>query len=243
MTTVQVPDANMAIQARNLNHKYRSRPSIINFNIDLPSGHFAGLMGENGCGKTTFLKILAGMISEYTGDVWLFGKRPGLETKSFVSFLPDTSFLNFAWKPSDAIAYFTDFFPDFNPSKATEMMQFFGLEPNLRVREMSKGMREKLQITLTMSRNAKIYLLDEPISGIDPAAREQTLKAVLNNYAEDALVLVSTHLIHDLEPIIDYAIYMRGGTVMLAGEVDDLRATYNASLDEIFIKEYSWPSY
>lgn len=236
----QMVNTPSAISIRNLRHAYRGKPSIQSMNLELPAGRFVGLLGENGCGKTTLLKILAGLINEYQGDVELFGSKPGETTKSFVSFLPDTSFLNPNWTGFSAIQYFTDFFADFRQDKAMQMLDFLQLSPKLKISAMSKGMREKMQLALTMARDAKIYLLDEPISGIDPAAREMTLQTIINNYSPDSLVIMSTHLINDLEPVIDHAVFMRHGKVLLSGDVDALRSQYNTSLNQIFIREYSY---
>ena len=208
--------------------------------LELDGGQIVGLLGENGCGKTTLLKVLAGVMQDCRGEVRIAGYEPGVTTKAYVSFLPDVSYLSGSATIAQCLRMFVDFFPDFQVDKASDMIKFFGLEQDMRLKHMSKGMREKAQIALAMSRDAKVFLLDEPISGVAPAAREVILTGIVRNLESDALVLISTHLIHDLEAVLDSVIMMRHGKVMLTGQVDDLRAEHGLSIDALFRKVYSW---
>lgn len=230
---------NSAIEVLNLRKEYRGRAALNGLSVTLAPGQIVGLMGDNGSGKTTLLKILAGVLAEWEGDVRVAGLHPGPESKALVSFLPDTSFLSDAHKPADSIAQFQRFFTDFDAGKAREMVDFFGLPWDRTLKEMSKGMREKLQISLAMSRRAKVYLLDEPISGVDPASRDIIIRGILQNFDEDALLLISTHLIQDVEPIIDAVIFLRAGEVLLQGDADQLREAHGSSLDALFRKVYA----
>ena len=196
------------IQVTGLTKSYRSTPALRNYNLSLDSGHIVGLMGPNGCGKTTLLKILAGVLSDYEGTVTIDGHAPGVATKEIVA------------------------------DKATSMVDFFGLPTDRRLGQMSKGMGEKLQISLIMSRRARVYLLDEPISGVDPATRDVILDGILREFDPASLLIMSTHLISDIEHFVDYALFMKDGQVLLQGDADDLRATHGDSLDAIFRKEY-----
>lgn len=228
-----------AIEVTGLTKQYRGRTVLDQLTLNLAPGQIVGLMGDNGSGKTTLLKILAGVLAEWDGAVRIAGHVPGPESKALVSFLPDASILPDRLKPADAIAQYARFFDDFDSAKAREMIDFFGLPWDRTLKEMSKGMREKLQISLAMSRRAKVYLLDEPISGVDPASRDIILRGILSNFAEDALLLVSTHLIADVEAIVDSVIFLKSGTVLLQGGADELRETHGASLDAIFRKVYA----
>ena len=206
--------------------------------MTLQPGQIVGLLGENGCGKTTLLKILAGVLSGYSGDVRIAGCEPGPESKGLVSFLPDTSFLPDAARVSYCLDLYNDFFADFHLDKARDLIGFFGLSETSRLKEMSKGMREKVQISLAMSRSARVFLLDEPISGVDPAARQLILDGMLRNLDSDSLLLISTHLVHDLEPLLDGVVMMRRGRVIAQGGADDLRSEHSASLDQLFKEMY-----
>ncbi len=229
-----------AIHISGLTKTYGSTRALDELQLTLPPGQIVGLLGENGCGKTTLLKVLAGVLANHTGDVSIAGHKPGPESKALVSFLPDASFLPDHSRVSECVQMYQDFFADFDVDKAINLIEFFGLQQSMRLKEMSKGMREKVQIALAMSRRAKVYLLDEPISGVDPAAREIILDGMVRNLSEDSLVLISTHLVHDLEPILDGVVMMRHGRVLLAGEVDDLRAQHNKSIDQLFREVYQW---
>lgn len=228
-----------AIEVVNLTKTYRGRPALSGLQLSLAPGQIVGLMGDNGSGKTTLLKILAGVLADWEGDVRIAGHTPGPESKALVSFLPDASFLPDSHTPADSIALYARFFGDFDQAKARDMIDFFGLPWELSLKEMSKGMREKVQISLAMSRSARVYLLDEPISGVDPASRDVILRGILSNFAEDALLFVSTHLIQDVEQIVDSVVFLRAGEVLLHGDADDLRAEHGMSLDALFRKVYS----
>lgn len=223
-----------AIEIRGLSKSYGQMRVLDGLDLMLPYGQVVGLLGENGCGKTTLLKVLAGVLSDFDGDVRVAGHEPGPASKAHVSFLPDISFLPDSARASFCVELYADFFDDFDPAKARELIDFFGLDASKRLREMSKGMREKVQIALAMARRARVYLLDEPISGVDPAARDVILQGVLRTLSEESLLIVSTHLIHDLEPILDRVVLMRQGRVALTGQVDDLRAEHGKSIDQLF---------
>lgn len=228
-----------AIEVSGLTMAYRGRPALQDLSLSLAPGQIVGLMGDNGSGKTTLLKILAGVLAEWQGGARIAGHAPGAASKARVSFLPDASFLNDRQKPADAIAQYARFFADFDEAKAREMVDFFGLPWDRSLKEMSKGMREKLQISLAMSRRAQVYLLDEPISGVDPASRDIILRGILANFADDALMLVSTHLIQDVEPIVDSVVFLRNGKLLLQGGADELREEHGMSLDALFRKVYA----
>ncbi|MDO5081841.1 MAG: ABC transporter ATP-binding protein [Arachnia propionica] len=234
---------NTLIQVRGLTKRFGPVNALDSLDLELTGGRIVGLLGENGCGKTTLLKVLAGVMQDHEGEVRVCGTVPGPESKAKVSFLPDASYLTLKHSLEQHIGLYADFFPDFLPDKARESAGFFGLDVRMRLKNMSKGMREKAQIALAMSREAKVFLLDEPISGVDPAAREIILEGIVRGLADDAMVLISTHLIHDLEPILDAVVMMRAGKVLLSGEVDDLRATHGLSIDALFRKAYSWSAH
>lgn len=230
--------ASPLVEVAGLTKRFGPVAALDGLDMALRPGQVVGLLGENGCGKTTLLKILAGVLSGYEGDVRIGGHNPGPESKALVSFLPDTSFLPDGARVSYCLDLYRDFFADFQVEKARELVGFFGLSESSRLKEMSKGMREKVQISLAMSRDARVFLLDEPISGVDPAARQLILDGILRTLSEDSLLLISTHLVHDLEPILDGVVMMRHGRVLLQGDADDLRGEHSASLDQIFREMY-----
>lgn len=227
------PDMTAVIETRDLAVRFGGTRALDGADLTLAPGRIVGLLGQNGSGKTTLMKTLAGVVSGYTGEARICGRPPGPETKALVSFLPDASFLGGGMRVRDCLRLFRDFFPDFDERKARDLIARFGLDESMRLRRMSKGMREKVQIALVMSRRARLFLLDEPISGIDPAARDVILDGVLRDIDDDALLLISTHLVHDLEPIIDTVVMLREGRVVLNSDADDLRAAHGKSLDAI----------
>ena len=232
--------ATTALDITGLTKNYGSLRALDGLNLTLSTGQIVGLLGENGCGKTTLLKVLAGVLADHTGEVSIAGHTPGPESKAHVSFLPDASFLPDRAKVRECISMYRDFFADFHVAKAEDLIGYFGLQQETRLKEMSKGMREKVQIALAMSRQASVYLLDEPISGVDPAARQVILDGMVRNLSQESLVFISTHLVHDLEPILDGVVLMRHGKVLLEGAVDDLRAQHHMSIDQLFREVYRW---
>ena len=233
------------VTVRHLTKTYRGRPALCDLSLSLPAGRIVGLMGANGCGKTTLLKILAGVLADYEGQVRIAGHAPGPLSKALVSFLPDADFLATSLTPqleqtaqAAPDPQFSRLFADFDAAKARRLVDFFALPAERSIKEMSKGMGEKLRIALMMSRRARVYLLDEPISGVDPAAREIILDGVLRDFESDSLMLISTHLIADVEPIVDSVVFLKDGRLLLAGDADDLRQTHSTSLDALFRKEY-----
>ncbi len=227
-------DMEYAIKVRNLSKSYVKGRSVLNdISFDIPAGRIVGLLGPNGCGKTTLLKILSGCIHDYDGTIVINGNPPGVVTKSTTAFLPDTTYLSDWFRTIDAIDYFNDFFYDFDRIKALEFVTRFGLDPKQKIKTMSKGMQEKVQLLLVMSRQAKLYLLDEPLGGVDPAARENILNMIMANYAEKSTLLLSTHMVNDLEATFNHVMILGHGQVLVNTSVDNVRKS-GKSLEEVF---------
>jgi len=225
---------NNLVRITNLTKKYQNKSALSNINLTLESGHIVGLLGPNGSGKTTLIKILTGVINDYSGAVTINGKAIGPESKALVSYLPDTAYFSPWMCPLDMIALFKDFYSDFNEHKCLEMLKRLSLNEKQKIKTMSKGMIEKFQLCLVMSRNAMLYILDEPIGGVDPAARDYILDTILANYNEDATIFMSTHLISDVERIFDTVIFLREGEIALQGNIDNIRAEEGKSIDQLF---------
>ena len=197
-----------------------------------------GLLGPNGSGKTTLIKTAAGLLTPSAGELLINGQRPGIASKAAVSYLPERTYLSSWMKVADIIAMFRDFYSDFDTAKAGEMLSRLNIDPNDRLRTMSKGTKEKVQLILVMSRQADLYLLDEPIGGVDPAARDFILGTIIGNYSENATVLISTHLISDVERVLDDVIFLAYGKVGMTAAVDDIRENQGKSVDELFREVY-----
>ena len=224
-----------------LSKSYGKKLVLDNVNFEIEEGSIVGLLGPNGCGKTTLIKILTGLIKDHTGTVKIANEEIGAYTKGVVAFLPDTSYLPDWMKPTDAIEYFADFYEDFDKDKATRMVTDFGLDPHQKFKTMSKGQQEKLSLILVMCRRAKLYILDEPLGGLDPAARSAILDLIMNNYAKNAAVLLSTHLINDVEKIFNRVLMISGGKVVVnshIGEIKEKGKTVEEVFKEVF--SYAW---
>ena len=210
------------------------RPALDGVDISIPAGRIVGLLGPNGSGKTTLLKLAAGLLVPTAGTIAVCGKAPGPATKAVTAYLPDRPALPRSLRVRDAIELYRDFFADFSEEKAGAMLADLAIGPKDKLSAMSKGTLEKLYLALTMSRRAKLYLLDEPIGGVDPAARDYILSTIIRNYAEDAALVLSTHLIGDIENVLDDALFLQNGRVALAGSVDTLREENGKSVDALF---------
>jgi ABC-2 type transport system ATP-binding protein len=222
------------IKIENLNMTYKSNKVLNDLSLDLDGGQIVGLVGPNGSGKTTLLRILAGLEMTYKGDVSINHIKPSWESKFFVSYQPDHLAFNDKYRLKDLQGFYADFFADFDPEKFEKIIGDFGLNIGMKLKEMSKGMKDKVQIALTLSRKAKVYLLDEPMSGVDPAARKKILQVILDNYEEDGLMLISTHLISQIEPMLDRAVFINDGRVYLNKSVDEIRKEENMGIEEYF---------
>ena len=226
------------IKIQDLNKKYGKKQVLKDVNLTLHGGQIVGLLGPNGSGKTTLIKVLNGLLKEYDGDVQIDQQAIGIHSKKIISYLPDEPYFENWMTTSDALNLFVDMYDDFDLNKALSLMERMDIEKKVKIKELSKGMKEKFQLILVMSRKAKIYILDEPLGGIDPAARELILDTILNNYAEDALVLLSTHLIADIEKIFDEVIFIKNGEIILHENSEDLRMKREASINDIFKEEF-----
>lgn len=226
------------IKIQDLNKKYGKKQVLKDVNLTLHGGQIVGLLGPNGSGKTTLIKVLNSLLKEYDGDVQIDQQAIGIHSKKIISYLPDEPYFENWMTTSDALNLFVDMYDDFDLNKALSLMERMDIEKKVKIKELSKGMKEKFQLILVMSRKAKIYILDEPLGGIDPAARELILDTILNNYAEDALVLLSTHLIADIEKIFDEVIFIKNGEIILHENSEDLRMKRQASINDIFKEEF-----
>ena len=225
---------NELVRCTNLSRSFGEVRALDNVNLSLPGGRIVGLLGPNGSGKTTLIKILNGLLQPTAGEVRIAGNAPGVETKKIFSYLPDRGYFPEWMRVGDMIELFADFYADFDRIKAAEMCRVLGLDEKLPIKTLSKGTREKMQLMLVMSRAAKLYLLDEPIAGVDPAAREFIMRTILTNYSEDGTVLISTHLILDVEQVLDEAVFLRQGQVVLHESVDSIRERTGGSVDQLF---------
>ena len=228
------------LHCQDLTKKYGGITALDNLNLTVESGKIIGLLGPNGSGKTTFIKLVNGLLTPTWGSIWIDGKIPGVDSKKVVSYLPDNNFLNSWMTVSQLVDFFCDFYDDFRKELAYEMFAKLDIEPSRKLKTLSKGNKEKVCLILIMSRNAKLYVLDEPIAAVDPAARDYVISTIINNYNPEASVIISTHLIADIEPILDEAIFLNRGKVVLHKSVEDIRTEYGKSVDELFREEFRW---
>ena len=212
----------------------KDKTALENVELHVGFGRIVGLLGPNGSGKTTLIKLANGLLQPTGGSIRIAGMAPGPDTKAIVSYLPDADWLPDWMQVGQLVEMFTDFYADFDPAKANEMLTRLELNPKAKLKTLSKGNKEKVQLILAMSRTAKLYLLDEPIGGVDPAARDYILSTILNNYSKDATVILSTHLISDIEPVLDEAIFLKNGRVFAHRDVEELRETEGMSVDAYF---------
>ena len=231
---------NELLYLENVTKRYGSNTALDNVNLSLESGKIVGLLGPNGSGKTTLIKILNGLLTADSGIVKIDGLAPGVETKKIVAYLPDNNYLNSYMSVRQIINLFVDFYDDFREELAYQMLENLGISPETKLKTLSKGNKEKVCLILTMSRNAKLYVLDEPIAGVDPAARDYVISTIINNYNPDACVLISTHLIADIEQILDEVIFIKNGSVVLHKSVDEIREENGMSVDEHFREVFKW---
>jgi len=227
------------LSCRALRKRYGSALALNEVDLDIQSGRIVGLLGPNGSGKTTLIKLANGLLQPSAGEILIDGMRPGPQTKAIVSYLPDADYLPDWMSLRMLLDTFADFYQDFDMEKARAMLSDLGLNEKSRFKTLSKGNREKTQLVLTMSRRAKLYLLDEPIGGVDPAARDYILRTIIGNYLDDATVLISTHLIADVEPILDDVVFLKNGSIHLHQSADALREEHGKSVDSLFREVFS----
>ena len=225
---------NAILECRGLTKTYGNKPALDNVTLSIPRGQIVGLLGPNGSGKTTLIKLANDLLCPTAGEILIDGKKPGVETKRIVSYLPDKTYLNDWMKVGQLVDFFADFYPDFRRQKANDMLAHLGIDASARLKTLSKGTKEKVQLILVMSREADLYLLDEPIGGVDPAARDYILDTIIRNYNENATILLSTHLIHDIEKVLDHVIFINAGRVVLSSPVETIRDEQGKSVDTLF---------
>jgi len=224
----------------NLSKSYGKVRALDDVTITLEGGKIIGLLGPNGSGKTTLIKLINGLLTPDSGTIAICGNEPGVKSKVDVAYLPDNIYLNNWMKVSQIVSYFQDFYEDFRPELAYEMLEKLGISPSQKLKSLSKGNKEKVCLILTMSRNAKLYVLDEPIAGVDPAARDYVISTIINNYNPQAAVLISTHLISDIEQVLDEVVFLQNGKVQLQATVDQIREEKGMSVDQLFREVYRW---
>lgn len=225
---------NPILECKGLTQKFNHFFALSNVDLTLERGEIIGLLGPNGSGKTTLIKLINGLLLPTDGQITVNGSVPGVETKKIVSYLPERGCLDERRRISELISYYSDFYSDFDVSRAHTMLKDLDIDPSLRLKTLSKGTKEKVQLILVMSRDAQLYVLDEPIGGVDPAARDYILRTILTNYNEDASVLISTHLIADVENVLDRVLFLQNGQITLNASVDEIRSGHKKSVDALF---------
>ncbi len=222
------------LECKNLCKNFDNKQILKDINLKIPEGKIIGLLGKNGTGKSTLIKLINNLLTPTSGQVLINGELPGVESKKIISYLPERTYLDKQMTVKQVLTYFEEFYQDFDKTKAEKLLEDLKLDSNMKIAKMSKGMQEKLQLILVMSRNAKLYILDEPLGGVDPATRDYILDTILSNFAQGASVIISTHLIADIERILDEVIFIDNGQIILTSSADELRNRDKASIDEIF---------
>jgi len=222
------------LECKNVTKVFGAKVALSGVTLNIPRGKIVGLLGPNASGKSTFIKLCNDLLTPTSGEILIDGNRPGIETKKIVSYLPERNYLNDWMKVADIIGLFRDFYSDFNEEKAYDMLRRLDINPKDKLKTMSKGTKEKVQLILVMSREAQLYMLDEPIGGVDPAARDYILDTILSNYNENATIIISTHLISDIEKILDEVVFIKEGKIVLTKTVDEIREETGKSVDSLF---------
>ena len=222
------------LQCINLSKNYGKKCALKNINLTIPRGKIVGLLGKNGTGKTTLIKLINDLLTATTGEVLINGEKVGVGSKSVISYLPERTYLDKSMTIEKTLKFFESFYNDFEIEKARKLLADLGLSTEMKISKMSKGMQEKLQLVLVMSRKSELYILDEPLGGVDPATRDYILDTILTNFNEGASVIISTHLISDIERILDEVVFINNGEVVLQSPTDELRDREDGSIDEIF---------
>lgn len=222
------------IRCENLSKEFDGKEVLKNVNLKIESGKIIGLLGKNGMGKSTLIKLINDLLVPTNGRVLINGEKPGIKSKKIISYLPERTYLDKSMKVEEIFKYFSEFYDNFNLDRADKLLGDLDLSKDIRISKMSKGMQEKLQLILVMSRDADIYILDEPLGGVDPATRDYILDTILKNFKDGASIIISTHLISDIERILDEVIFLNKGEIILTSSADELRNKENASIDEIF---------
>ena len=222
------------LQCININKNFGDKKILKDVNLTIPRGKIIGLLGKNGTGKSTLIKLINDLLTPTSGEILVNGKEIGIESKKIISYLPERTYLDKTMTVEKVVEYFEDFYDNFDSKKARKLLEDLGLDINQKLSKMSKGMQEKVQLVLVMSRKADLYILDEPLGGVDPATRDYILDTILTNFNEGASVIISTHLISDVERILDEVIFIDKGKIVLQSDSDQLRKKENGSIDEIF---------
>lgn len=226
------------LECKNLSKSFDNKKILKDVNLIIPRGKIVGLLGKNGQGKTTLIKLINDLLTPTSGEILIEGKHPGVESKRIISYLPERTYLDKEMKVIDTLNYFDEFYDNFNIEKAKKLIKDLDLDINQKISKMSKGMQEKLQLILVMSRDADLYILDEPLGGVDPATRDYILDTILSNFKEGSSVIISTHLISDIERILDEVIFIDRGKIILTAPADELRKKEKSSIDEIFRRTF-----
>ena len=226
------------LECKNLSKSFDNKKILKDVNLIIPRGKIVGFLGKNGQGKTTLIKLINDLLTPTSGEILIEGKHPGVESKKIISYLPERTYLDKEMKIIDTLNYFEEFYDNFNIEKAKKLIKDLDLDINQKISKMSKGMQEKLQLILVMSRDAELYILDEPLGGVDPATRDYILDTILSNFKEGSSVIISTHLISDIERILDEVIFIDRGKIILTAPADELRKKEKSSIDEIFRRTF-----
>lgn len=226
------------IEIKNVSKSYGKKQALNNINITIEPGKIYGLLGPNGSGKTTLIKLINDLLTPTSGEILIKGQKPGIESKKIISYLPERTYLNMNFKVKELLNYFEEFYENFNKTKAQELLKKLDINEEDKLKTMSKGTKEKVQLILVMSRKADIYILDEPIGGVDPASRDYILETILNNFDENSSMIISTHLIQDIENILDNVIFINKGNIILNDIADNIRTEKGKTIDQVFREEF-----